>query len=367
MTQILGTFDPQLALQMTIQVLLALALGGIVGWDRERRDMPAGIRTYMLVSVGSCLFTILSYHGFLGGDPARVAAQIVSGIGFLGAGVVIRRGGMVYGLTSAAGVWAVAALGMAVGTGNYFLASCGAVAIYVVLAVLRRWFKADVVRSTRRTLKKALRTVRQQIEAMQHLVTGALTTAVRAAVEDDHVLAAQVIEDDLDVNDLRYRIEETCLEILRTHHPQRIQLRTVLAANDVATNLERIGDYAKAIAQVRLRLGHDPLLGPLGDLSTMSGEASALVEQAIDAYLRDDVEGAHAVAARASEVDRLHTSIVDAVTEKMTDKKTKHFERGASTMTIAYHLKRAGERATNIAERIVFVRTGALAELDRED
>ncbi|MBN1640207.1 MAG: phosphate signaling complex protein PhoU [Anaerolineae bacterium] len=365
-TEILGTFEPQIGLRIAIQVLLALALGGIVGWDRERRDMPAGIRTYMLVSVGSCLFTILSYRGFLGGDPARVAAQIVSGIGFLGAGVMIRRGGTIYGLTSAAGIWAVAALGMAVGTGNYFLGVFGGAAIYVVLAVLRRWFKADLVRAARRTLKRALRTVRQQLEAMEHMVTQALSWAVRAAVEDDHVLAAQVVEDDLDVNDLRYRIEEACLDILRTHHPQRIQLRTVLAANDVATNLERIGDYAKAIAQIRLRLEHEPLLGPLDELSVMAQQVCNLLHESVDAFLRDDVEAARAISERANEIDRLHTAIVDSITERMTDKKTKHFERGASTLTIAYHVKRAGERATNVAERIVFVRTGALAELDRQ-
>ena len=124
-----GAFDWTLGLQIGTKILLALVLGGLIGWERERRKMPAGVRTFILVSVGSCMFTILSSVGFSGGDPARVAAQIVTGIGFLGAGVMIQRKGTIHGLTSAAGIWSMAAVGMAVGTGNYFLAVFGAVAI----------------------------------------------------------------------------------------------------------------------------------------------------------------------------------------------------------------------------------------------
>ena len=156
--RLLGTFDLWLAAEIAGQVLLALVLGGLVGIERERRKIPAGVRTFMLVSAGSCIFTILSLRGFPGGDPARIAAQIVSGIGFLGAGVMIQRKGTVLGLTSAAGVWAIAAVGMAVGTGNYFTAIFGALAIFVVLGLVRRWFKAEVSRATRQTT--VLRTAR---------------------------------------------------------------------------------------------------------------------------------------------------------------------------------------------------------------
>lgn len=120
-SHLLGLFDSALALQITLKIGLALLLGGLVGLERERHNMPAGVRTFMLVSVGACMFTILSFR--FGGDPARVAAQIVTGIGFLGAGVVMQRGKTVHGLTSAAGIWSVAAVGMAVGMGDYFLAA----------------------------------------------------------------------------------------------------------------------------------------------------------------------------------------------------------------------------------------------------
>jgi phosphate transport system regulatory protein PhoU len=365
--QVLGRFDPWLAVEMGGQILLSLLLGGMVGWDRERRHMPAGVRTYMLVSFGSCVFTILSHRGFPGSDPARVAAQIVVGVGFLGAGLLVQRKGTIYGLTSAAGIWAVAAVGMAVGTGRYFVAVFSALAVYIVLAVLRRWFKAELIRSTRRTLNTALRDVRAQIQTMGRLVARAITSAVQAALQDDHLLAYQVVEADEEVNQLRYQVEETCIDILRTHNPQTIQLRTVLAATTVATNLERIGDYAKEIAQVRLDLGHEPLVGPVEQLSAMAERDSVLIQESVRAFAEDDVEAAERIRDRVTAIDQDYDEMVDTVIETMTDKKTRHFARGAGTRNIAYHLKRTAERVTNIAERIVFVRTGALAELETEE
>ena len=112
-----------------LRVVIAAVLGGAVGLERELRDRAAGFRTHMLVSIGSALFTIVSAYAFrdflVGGgavvraDPTRIAAQIVTGIGFLGAGAIIRQGGSIRGLTTAATLWVTAAIGMAVGAGYY--------------------------------------------------------------------------------------------------------------------------------------------------------------------------------------------------------------------------------------------------------
>ncbi len=118
-------------------VALAAVLGMVIGLDRERHA-PAGLRTHMLVGLGACLFTLLSIHGFEGGDPARVAAQIVTGIGFLGAGTILQRKDDVHHLTTAASIWATAAMGMAVGVGAWFLAICCTLLIWVILRVVRR-------------------------------------------------------------------------------------------------------------------------------------------------------------------------------------------------------------------------------------
>jgi putative Mg2+ transporter-C (MgtC) family protein len=134
----LGSWDALLRLT------IACALGAAIGFEREIRDREAGIRTHLLVSLGSALFTIVSaygYHAFLTSgdnivrtDPTRIAAQIVTGIGFLGAGAIIREGLSVRGLTTAATLWVVAAIGMACGAGYYWPAAAS-----TVLTILALW------------------------------------------------------------------------------------------------------------------------------------------------------------------------------------------------------------------------------------
>ncbi len=128
-----------LQVEIAIELMLAAFLSMVIGVDREGRGAPAGMRTHMLVGVGACLFTTLSFHAFPGGDPARVAAQIVTGIGFLGAGTILQREGGIRHLTTAASIWATAAVGMAVGVGAWFLAISGTLIIWVILAVVRRF------------------------------------------------------------------------------------------------------------------------------------------------------------------------------------------------------------------------------------
>ena len=121
---------------MVLRLLLAVALGTLIGFERQHARKPAGLRTHVLICIGATLFTIASIYGFgLGADPARVAAGIVVGIGFVGAGMIIRtQEGIVVGLTSASSIWAVAAVGLAAGSGLYILAP---VATLIVLIVLR--------------------------------------------------------------------------------------------------------------------------------------------------------------------------------------------------------------------------------------
>jgi putative Mg2+ transporter-C (MgtC) family protein len=131
----------ELRLQVEIFALLLLAafLSAVIGLDRERNDHRAGLRTHMLVGIGACLFTILSRLAFPAGDPARIAAQVVSGIGFLGAGAILKQEDEIHGLTTAASIWITAAVGMAAGAGAWFLALATTVLIWIVLVVIRRF------------------------------------------------------------------------------------------------------------------------------------------------------------------------------------------------------------------------------------
>ena len=125
------------ALEYVVPILVAALCGFIIGVERERFQKPAGLRTTVLVCVGSALFTLLSFKAFPGADPARVAAQIVSGIGFLGAGTIIRSGMNIKGLTTAATLWVSAAIGMAAGGYQYTLALAAAILTLLVLQLLK--------------------------------------------------------------------------------------------------------------------------------------------------------------------------------------------------------------------------------------
>ena len=135
-------------LGVALQLLLAALLSMVIGLDREAHA-PAGLRSHMLVGVGASLFTSLSLYAFTGSDPARVAAQVVVGIGFLGAGTILQRKGDIHHLTTAASIWATAAVGMAVGAGTWFLAICSTLLIWIVLRIIRRFEKKNAQPSQR--------------------------------------------------------------------------------------------------------------------------------------------------------------------------------------------------------------------------
>jgi putative Mg2+ transporter-C (MgtC) family protein len=128
-------------LELLGRLVVAAALGGAIGAERELNDQAAGLRTHMLLTIGACLFTLISAYGFGGGigtDPSRLAAQIVTGIGFLGGGAIVRHGLTVKGLTTAASIWATASVGVAVGAGQYVLGVGGAALVVGTLFGLRR-------------------------------------------------------------------------------------------------------------------------------------------------------------------------------------------------------------------------------------
>jgi len=127
-------FSFQITYELFLRLLTALVLGAIVGFEREARRRPAGLRTHMLVSLGACLFTIISISNF-GMFPPYIIAGIVTGIGFLGAGSIIGSGQRVEGITTAATLWVVAGVGLAAGVGEYVLAAMAALLVLIVLLI----------------------------------------------------------------------------------------------------------------------------------------------------------------------------------------------------------------------------------------
>lgn len=130
-------------ISIAVRILAALLIGGILGLERERKNRAAGLRTYMLVCVGSCLIMLTNqyiYQTTGAGDPMRLGAQVVSGIGFLGAGtIIVTKRNRIKGLTTAAGLWSSAAVGLAIGVGFYEAAAAAGIAIYFIMTALRFW------------------------------------------------------------------------------------------------------------------------------------------------------------------------------------------------------------------------------------
>ncbi len=146
MVDITPVWSNEVQLELIARLGLSLGLGAVVGIERESHRQPAGLRTHMLVTVGAALFTIVSAYGFSGelADPTRIAAQIVTGIGFIGAGAILHYRGNVKGLTTAASLWVMAAVGMATGAGLYVVAFAATGMVLVTLWFLDR--AADVAR-----------------------------------------------------------------------------------------------------------------------------------------------------------------------------------------------------------------------------
>lgn len=173
------------------QLLLSMLLGSIVGFERRRRGQTAGVRTFSLIAMGSTLAMILSiyvpqhYGGVLRGDITRIAAQVISGIGFLGAGAIIQMKGSVRGLTTAAGIWMISAIGMAVGCGLYWVSVIATGLILFILVLLERIEHRISARSESRIIRVKVGAILDNIDQYREVLTKAKVQLSNFYVEYD--------------------------------------------------------------------------------------------------------------------------------------------------------------------------------------
>lgn len=173
-------------IQILIRLLISALLGAMIGFERERQNQPAGLRTHTILAVGCTLAMTLSINIAMqfrslvpNGDPARLAAQVISGIGFLGAGAILRFGNNIRGLTTATSLWTLAIIGLAVGAGHFFSATAATVLLLVVLTLLDRVEKRFI---------KTYRTMNVQVEVEDR--AGALDE-LRSLIRDEHTSIIQ--------------------------------------------------------------------------------------------------------------------------------------------------------------------------------
>ncbi len=174
------------------RIILSLLLGSCIGIERKRKGQMAGLRTFSLISMGACIAMMLSIYvcqetvGPLRGDPSRIAAQVLSGIGFLGAGAIIQMKGSVRGLTTAAGIWIIATIGMSVGCGLYMLSAVSTVLVLFVLTLLEKIEHRVNVGNEARTIRLKVKGIVKSIEPYKHVLSNFNIHLSKVYVEYDY-------------------------------------------------------------------------------------------------------------------------------------------------------------------------------------
>ena len=215
---------------------------------------------------------------------------------------------------------------------------------------------------TRGALERELERIRSDILRMGSLVERAIERSVQALKDRDPDLAQQVINDDAEINQLRYDIEEHCLELIATQQPAASDLRMVIAATHLAVELERMADHAAGTAEITRRIYQEPLLKPLIDLSIMAKVAQEMIHAALDAFVAFDADAAQKVAARDDEMDGLYQQVFRELLTYMLED-PRNISRATYLLWVAHNLERIGDRVTNVCERVIFMATGKLEEL----
>lgn len=217
--------------------------------------------------------------------------------------------------------------------------------------------------AARSALDRDLGHIRDNLLRMASLVDAAIERAVRAFTERDAALAHQVIQDDATVNQLRFQIEEECLALIATQQPTAGDLRLTIAMMNIIVDLERMGDHAEGIAEMVLRMADEPPLRPLPDLTRMAAACRDMLRHALDAFVARDPDMARQVARQDDEIDQFYNQIFRIILSYMIED-PKVITRATYMLWAAHNLERIGDRVTNISERVVFMTTGQMKELN---
>jgi phosphate transport system protein len=192
------------------------------------------------------------------------------------------------------------------------------------------------------------------------MVDAAVEQAMEALTTRNVALAQAVISDDDQINLLRFEIEEECLRILATQQPFATDLRTTITAMLLATELERIGDHASGIARLVERMADEPEIDSLHKLPKMAKRSRRMLRESIDAFINGDSEIAIAMVKRDDKLDRQYHKVVRETLNEMRD--DDYIRRATYLLWVGHNLERIGDRATNIAERVIFMTTGQFVE-----
>ena len=215
----------------------------------------------------------------------------------------------------------------------------------------------------RPSFQRALCQLQEDVLGLGALVEHAIERAIVALSDFDRTEARQIIDADQQINQERLRIEQRAIELIATQQPMARDLRTIVAALAIVTELERIGDYAEGIAKVVLLHRGPPLPGPLADLGAMAEDARSMLRRSLVAFVQADASAASAIAAEDDTVDDLHERVYrELLGIMLSDPNT--VDRATWLLWVAHNLERAADRVTNICERVVYEATGRVEQMN---
>ncbi len=211
-------------------------------------------------------------------------------------------------------------------------------------------------------LDQGLKELHADVLTLGSMVEKSIQRSVEALRTRDASVARRVIEDDTGVNALRFQIEDRALLLIATQQPLVRDLRTIAAALNIITDLERMGDHAEGTATISLMIGDEPLLKPLLDIPRMAETVTDMLRRALVAFTENDVVSARRVAAEDDAVDALYNQVYrELLTFMIGDPRTIH--QATLLLWAAHNLERIGDRVTNICERVLFTETGRMQEI----
>ncbi len=218
----------------------------------------------------------------------------------------------------------------------------------------------------RKTFETELQQVKDEVLVLGGMAEQAILNAVEALKKRDLKASRRILEADREINKKRFEIEKTLMILIATQQPMAHDLRFLASTMEIISELERMGDYAKGIANINLRMGDEPLLKPLIDIPRMAQKDVDMLHRSLTAFVNEDVEAAQAIPMEDDEVDALYNQIYrELMTFVIQDPKT--IERANWLLWVAHNLERVADRVTNICERTIFIATGEMTEIKNTD
>ncbi|HJX39743.1 MAG TPA: phosphate signaling complex protein PhoU [Anaerolineae bacterium] len=220
---------------------------------------------------------------------------------------------------------------------------------------------------TRETFDRELQRLQDEVLVLGSLVEEAIIQSVEVLKRRDLDGARRLIAEDRRViNEKRFAIESEALTLIATQQPMAGDLRVIAAVLEIAHELERMGDYAKGIAKINLMMGDEPLLKPLIDVPLMAEKARDMLHRALEAFVNRDVDLARAIPKQDDEVDALYNQVYRDLLALMMQN-PRDIDRATYLLWVAHNLERTADRVANICERVIFMVTGEMVEMDVDD